>query len=113
MQSEGFKFVTLTEEFFKDTDWFLRFLPQFNEISYIKDNDLSMVSMVDASLSGLGAIWEKHVYACPIIPSVWHNATIVHYEMVNIIVALATWGHRRAHQKVIKYCDNEAVVLTV
>ena len=46
---------------------------------------------LDACLQGLGARWGSRVYALR-LPTSLANMTIVHYEMLNILVAIRTWG---------------------
>ena len=82
--------IHLTSEFHKDIRWFLAFLPTYNGVSYINkpsiDDNQSL--FLDTCLTGMGVVWRDRVYA---IPS--HNCgdlklTIVHLEMMNIVIAL-------------------------
>ena len=89
-KSSHLKKIKLTEEFHKDIRWFLTFLPTYNGISYIKKTEVedSQSLFSDACLTGMGAVWQNKVYATPI-----HNfgdlkLSIVHFEMLNIMIAL-------------------------
>ena len=107
--------ISLTAEFFKDLAWFLAFLPSFNGLTYIKKpaivNGHSL--HIDASLTGLGGIWNDEVYATPICNLFVINLKIVHLEMLNLVIALRVWARKWTHSVVKFYCDNMAVVQVV
>ena len=86
--------IHLTSDFYKDIDWFLTFLPSYNGISFIRKNavDPNLALYLDACLTGMGAVWRDRVYATPIQNLGGFNLKIVHLEMLNIVVALRTWG---------------------
>ena len=68
---------------------------------------------LDASLTGIGAIWDNRVYAAP-VPSIPGFALeIVHLEMWNIVIALRLWGNLWKHGSVVVHCDNEACVYVI
>ena len=107
--------IYLTPEFHKDIQWFLAFLPTYNGISYISKTNIDpeQTLHLDACLTGMGAIWRDRVYATPI-----HNCgdlklTIVHLEMLNIVVALRVWGKMWHHGSSSVKCDNLGVVQVV
>ena len=52
------------------------------------------------------------VYALP-IPQGFYNYTIVHLEMLNIMVALNVWGQNWQNKCIEIRCDNLAVVLVL
>ena len=64
---------------------------------------------MDACLEGLGAITQNQVYSIK-IPKKFENYTIVHLEMLNILVALRVWSHQWAAGKILLKCGNQAVV---
>ena len=64
---------------------------------------------LDACLDGLGGIWKNYVYHLP-IPRHYLGLTIIHLEMVNILVELKVFGPSWATKKVLVKCDNQAVV---
>ena len=67
------------------------------------------VVYLDASLTGLGATFRNLVYTLP-IPVNFNDYTIVHLEMINVLVALKLWAHLWADRRMKLYCDNQAVV---
>ena len=61
----------------------------------------------------MGGIWHDRVYSAPVPAIPGFTPTIVHLEMLYIIVALRLWGPRWSHSQVKIYCDNKAVVQVV
>ena len=114
-QNPTAKRITLTEDFHKDLAWFLVFLPRFNGITYIKKLEIphNHTLHVDASLTGLGGVWNDEVYATPIFNVYQRSLKIVHLEMLNLIIALKLWAAQWSHSIVKFYCDNAAVVQVV
>ena len=112
--NHGRKRITLNDDFHRDMHWFDVFLEKFNGTTIMhKDNKVTHEVHVDACLSGMGGIWNDQVYATPIIDFYGFQATIVHYEMLNIIIALRVWSKSWNHSRVRIYCDNGAVVHVV
>ena len=64
---------------------------------------------LDASLQGLGGSFRDMVYALS-IPLGFQQYSIVHLEIINIIVALKMWGPLWADKTIEVKCDNMAVV---
>ena len=64
---------------------------------------------LDASLTGMGAVWRNRLYATPCHNRVDLNLKIIHLEMLNIVIALRTWGHSAINI----YSDNLGVVQVV
>ena len=109
------KKIKLNDEFQKDIRWFLTFLPTYNGVSYIKKTEVedSQSLFLDACLTGMGAVWRNKVYATPI-----HNfgdlkLSIVHFEMLNLVIALRVWGSSWQHKHLKVHCDNLGVVQVV
>ena len=102
--------ITLNQEFFKDLNWFCQFLTDFNGKVFIHSNKFMHQVHVDASLSGLGAVWGSNVYAATWPVNFLANLGIVQFELFNIFVALKIWGQYWANSSILIYCDNEAVV---
>ena len=104
--------IHLTQDFFRDIKWFLKFLPAFNGVTFFRKSPIQSLDSLhlDACLSGLGAIWNNRVYSTPIIPIPNFTLTIVHLEMWNIVIALRMWGHLWRHSSIQIFCDNLAVV---
>ena len=107
--------IHLTSDFLKDIRWFLAFLPSFNGISYISKPSIddSQSLFLDACLTGMGAVWRDRVYSIPIHNCADLKLTIVHFEMLNIVIALRTWGHLWQHGSISIRCDNLRVVHVV
>ena len=56
---------------------------------------------------GLGGRYENLVYHLPVVK---HYLSIIHLEMINILVAVRIFGHIWHRKLVLVKCDNEAVV---
>ena len=109
------KKIHLTTKFFRDLQWFNKFLPQFNGVTIYKKPIIHEADALhlDACLTGIGGIWHDRVYSSPppLIPG--FDLKIVHLQMINILVALRIWGTFWQHSQVKIYCDNLAVVQVV
>ena len=68
---------------------------------------------LDASVTGMAAVWINRVYATPIHNCGGLDLKIVHLEMLNIIIALKTWGDKWRHSAIDIFCDNLGVVQVV
>ena len=104
--------VNLEQNFHRDLNWFRKFLPQFNGTAFFNNSPVQMTIELDACLVGLGAICINQVYAIK-IPKNYENYSIVHLEMLNILVALRVWAKQWASKKILLKCDNQAVVLVL
>ena len=113
--NHGAKRIPLTEEFHRDLQWFLIFLPKFNGVTYIDKPEIqdNITLYIDACLTGLGGVWCQQVYATPVSPIIGKTLKIVHLEMLNVVVALRLWATEWAHSAVKLFCDNLAVVQVV
>ena len=60
---------------------------------------------LDASLTGLGAVFHNMVYSLP-LPRGYMCYAIVNLEILNIVVACKIWANKRIQI----WCDNQAVV---
>ena len=101
--------IYLSEEFFKDLNWFSLFLKQFNGVVFYDVRPISADLCLDACLTGLGGVFGRQCYALP-LPRDFHSYTIVHLEMLNVLVALKIWAYQWTNCKVRIQCDNMAVV---
>ena len=113
--NHGAKRISLTEEFHRDLLWFLTYLPKFNGITFIDKPEIpdNRTLYIDACLTGLGGVWGQQVYATPVSPIIGKTLTIVHLEMLNVVVALRLWATEWAHSAVKLFSDNLAVVQVV
>ena len=100
----------LSLEFHKDINWFVKYLKQFNGIVLFDIPEKPHHVYVDASLTGVGAVYGVRVYSAPIPTALREALTIVHFEMVNVIIALRVWGRSLKNSKLVIHSDNAAVV---
>ena len=101
--------VYLDTEFRRDLNWFTKFLPTFNGVAFFKHTRIQTHVELDASLQGLGAMCGQEIYAIA-LPLGYKYYGIVQLEMLNILVAIRTWGLLWRGQKVVTHCDNQGVV---
>ena len=109
------KRIKLTNEFFKDIDWFITFLPIFSGKTKIFKIEITNPSTlhIDACLTGMEGIWNNRVYAAPVPQFENFQPNITHLEMINVLIALRLWAKWWAHSAVLVHCDNLAVVQVV
>ena len=101
----------LPSEIFKDIRWFIVFLQEFNgTLDFHKKFEFTEHIYVDACLTGVGAKYDNFVYSCEIPEYLKLVGSIVHFEAVNIMVAIHVWGHYFSDKSIIIWCDNWAVV---
>ena len=107
-------YIMLDDGFRKDVSWFVKFLKRFNgSVYFFKQLVLPCNNLyLDASLTGIGGNWGSKVFACKIadLSHIGDHFTIVHFEMLNILVAMRLWKDSLANKSIILYCDNLAVV---
>ena len=101
--------VPVTREAQRDINWFLKFIPKYNGITFFDQKPIDHSIELDASLEGMGACWGSQVYALQ-IPLGYMDMSIVHLKMLNILAALRVWGKAWRNTKVAIACDNLAVV---
>ena len=103
--------VTLPSGFFKDIEWFNKFLEKFNGVVKIHNKKSKCHEVyVDASLTRVGGIFNNNVYSTTIPQAILDIASIVHLEAANILIAFKLWAHCWKNSKLIIWCDNIAVV---
>ena len=104
----------LPSEIFKDISWFTVFLQEFNgTVDFHKKFEFTEHIYVDACLTGVGAKYSNFVYSCKSPEYLKLVGSIVHFEAVNILVAIRVWGQYLNDQSVIIWCDNWPVVNAV
>ena len=64
---------------------------------------------LDASLQGLGGVFQDMIYTLP-LPRGFKSYSIVHLEILNIVVALKIWAPLWKDLTIEIKCDNMAVV---
>lgn len=125
------KRLRLSKEFFDDIAWWKEFSSIFNGYADIIDvcNNTHEI-FCDASLTGLGAVYDKHAIRGRFFPSVhdcvryerndeYYEVLVPQMFMANIKVldllavyfALATWAGYMRNSRVIVNCDNLQVCL--
>ena len=112
LRKSSSNFIHITEDIRKDLRWFLHFTPKFNGTTTFDHTPppLANTIAIDASLHRLGGVWGDHVYSIEIPEEIKEKASIVHFEMINILVALKIWAKRWQHKYIRFLVDNEAVV---
>ena len=84
--------IQITQEFKQDLRWFSKFLQSYNGVSIYDHPPANHTVELDACLTGLGGRWDNFVYFLAIERG-FNNMTIVHLEMVNIVLALKVFAH--------------------
>ena len=107
--SQNAQKITVTSDFRRDVRWFAKFLPTYNGINFYDHRTIDHVLDLDACLTGLGGRFGNLVYFLPLQHG-YKECTIVHLEMVNILLALRLFCSYWAGRKVLVRCDNKAVV---
>ena len=101
--------ILLNQQFFANLNWFLTFLDTYNGTTYYNITEQDAQVYLDASLIGLGGVYGSFVYTLP-IPRGFCDYSIVHLEILNILVACKIWASRWENKKIQIFCDNLAVV---
>ena len=102
----------INEDLRKDMLWFRTFCDSFNGHTTFANwaGHHNVEVHIDASLRGLGAVWDQAFYSVSLPTYVQHQKRIVVFEMVNILIALKTWVNLWVNKRVLVWCDNRAVV---
>ena len=101
--------MTLTPDFKRDLCWFTKFLPVYNGVSLYDHKPIDVTLVLDSCLTGLRGRSGNFIYHVPIAKG-YRNWTIVHLEMVNILLPVRLFKRQWASKKVLIHCDNSAVV---
>ena len=101
--------ISLNPAFHRDLNWFNVVLLQFNGVTLFDYKQPDHTVYLDACLTGFGAVFANKVYALT-IPLGFKNYTIVHLEILNIVVAMKVWGDIWKNKAIDIKCDNIAVV---
>ena len=101
--------IKISQDFKHDLRLFSMFLEAYNGISIYDHPPRNHIIGPDACLTGLGGRWDNFVYFLA-IPRDYQNMTIVHLEMVNIVLALKVFGYMWRAKKIAIWCGNDAVV---
>ena len=101
--------IQLNDNFHRDLNWFNVFLLQYNGVTFYDHQKPQHTVHLDACLTGFGGQFANSVYTLP-IPIGYKDYTIVHLEILNIVVALKLWGSEWTDKVIEVKCDNMAVV---
>ena len=82
--------VALTIDAKRDINWFIKFLPLYNDGTFFYHRSRNYSIELDASLHGLVARWGSQLYAM-VLSLGYLDLQIVHLEMLNILAALRVW----------------------
>ena len=101
--------ILLTPDFKRDLRWFAKSLPMYNGISMYDHKKVDTPLELDVCLTGFRRRCGNLVYHLPIQRgyNIW---TIVHLEMVNILIPVRLWKRQWASHRVLIHCDNEVVI---
>ena len=101
--------VTLGSGFFKDIEWFNKFLEKLNGVVKIHNKESKCHEVhIDASLTRVGGIFNNNIYSTAIPPAILNIASIVHLEAANILIAFKLCAHCWKNSKLTIWCDNLA-----
>ena len=100
--------VYLDQDFHRDLSWFNQFLYTFNGRVFVNKVEEFTV-YVDASFMGIGGCFNDNVYTHS-IPNTFVFGSIVHLELINVLVAIRLWREHFKNSVIKVYCDNGAVV---
>ena len=101
--------IVLDQHFHRDLNWFNTFLIQYNGVTFYDNHVVQYTVHLDASLQGLGGVCQNMVYALP-IPLGFMQYSIVHLEILNLVVAIKLWASVWRDKVIEIKCDNMAVV---
>ena len=91
------KKILLSKEFFLDLGWFDAFLSQYYGVTYYYQSQCHSQMHLDASFTGLGAVFQNMVYSVP-LPRGYMGYNIVQLEILNIVVACKVWANYWANK---------------
>ena len=81
--------IMLSDEFYRDIEWFCQFLKDFNGVVEIHRKPVLPIAVyVDACLQGFGGYCQGEVYFKEVPFRFRLNLSIVHLEMLNVLLAI-------------------------
>ena len=105
--------IPVCEDMKSDLLWFLQFMERFNGRTIFNHQKERIDVHVDASLTGMGAIWQENVYAASRPMSHTFLTNITQLEMANVLVALRCFCHLWNSKAITIHVDNKAVVMSL
>ena len=87
-------------------------LDNFNGRTQFRNvDDLPSIPIyVNACLTGMGAAMDNKAYTACIPDRIRNKGNIVHFEMINLVIAVHKWLDHIQNSRVTMYCYNAAVV---
>ena len=99
--------IPLNEDFHKDINWFRKFMVAFNGITKIHKKTSNPIHLyVDACLSGIGGHTNAHVYYQELPLCYRMRLSIVHFEMLNVMVAFRLWAQAWVNAAVVSIINS-------
>ena len=108
--------IKLSAEFWEDIEWWLTYLPMWNGVSFLYDEEWTdspdMELFTDASDKGFGCYFQGewcqgtfplHSFGDKQMSINWH-------ELYMVTMALVLWGPQLAGKRLLIHCDNASVV---
>ncbi len=111
------KSVKLTSSFKKDVRWWMKFIDEFNGVSFIPASIWSEPDVffaTDSCLHGCGGIAQYEYFHSSFPDYIkQQNLPIHQLELLAVLVGVRLWGARYAGCKIQIYCDNESAVTVI
>ena len=116
-RSTPFLQCPIEQSVFRDINWWLQVMPNFNGISMIPEKkwvSAKNVMACDACLTGIGG-WSQGAYFHSELPEflVIQDLDINVIECMAIMIALKIWGHKLSGTNAIVRCDNSNAVSAI
>ena len=105
--------ILVNTEMKQDISWFVQFLEKFNGVVMFQNVRHTFDVYVDASLTGMGGCWNNNAYAVSRHLSATWNLSITQLEMLNVLIALRTFGHMWADESVVIHIKNNAAMFAL
>ena len=105
--------IQMDTEMKQDLNWFVQFLEKFNGVVMFQDVRHTFDVFVDAALVGMGACWDNNAYAVTRHLSATWNLSITKLKMLNVLIALRTFGNMWANESVVVHIDNKAAMFAL
>ena len=91
--------ILSTEKFSRDLNWFNLFLSQYNGVTFYDNLTCQAEIHLDASLTGLGAVFDNMIHSLPIEKN-YMGYNIVQLEILNILAACKVWATHWANKRI-------------
>jgi hypothetical protein len=106
--------ITLSTDFKKDIAWWLRFLTQYNGVSFIHRSPWiapDSVFSTDACLTGCGGLCGDEYFHTTFPDCISRQFLDINsLELLAVVIAAKLWGMQWANKRSLLYCDNQVSV---